>query len=162
MTGYERFSNYTGYASTYKFESDFIDNSRRDSLGRKLVQMVAMDAIPYYGNVAAQYLTENITRDLNKSYISFLSDQTSSAAISTGNWGCGAFGGNPHLKFVIQLMAASTAKRSVVYFTFFDQKLKSELEEIYSRIKTKSVSQVFHLLSLFKSDQANFIDLYKI
>lgn len=99
MTGYERFSNYSGYASTYKYDSDFIDNSHRDSLGRKYVQMVAMDAIPYYGDGSKQYLEENVKRDLNKThYISFLSDETSTAAISTGNWGCGAFGGHPHLK----------------------------------------------------------------
>jgi len=31
------------------------------------------------------------------------------AEIATGNWGCGAFGGDVYLKFVIQLLAAARA-----------------------------------------------------
>ena len=50
----------------------------------------------------------------------------SKAAISTGNWGCGAFGGDPHLKFIIQSMAASVAERDLMYFTFHDMELATE------------------------------------
>ncbi|KAI3676820.1 hypothetical protein L1987_86433 [Smallanthus sonchifolius] len=39
--------------------------------------------------------------------------------IATGNWGCGAFGGDPELKAIIQWLAASQALRPfVVYYTF--------------------------------------------
>ena len=38
--------------------------------------------------------------------------------IATGNWGCGAFGGDVQLKFLIQLLAASQNDRDLAYFTF--------------------------------------------
>ena len=100
MTGAEKYSNYSGYANSYKFESNHKDDIFRDPLSRKLTQVVAMDAIPYYDDPTEQYLMTNIIRDLNKSYVSFVSNNTNQSAIATGNWGCGAFCGNPHLKVV--------------------------------------------------------------
>ena len=39
--------------------------------------------------------------------------------IATGNWGCGAFGGDPHLKSMLQWMAASYAGcPGLLYYTF--------------------------------------------
>lgn len=39
--------------------------------------------------------------------------------IATGNWGCGAFGGDPHLKSLMQWMAASYAGcPCLMYYTF--------------------------------------------
>jgi poly(ADP-ribose) glycohydrolase len=40
--------------------------------------------------------------------------------IASGNWGCGAFGGDPQLKAVIQWLAASPEGRRLRYFTFGD------------------------------------------
>lgn len=51
------------------------------------------------------------------------SDGNSLASVATGNWGCGAFRGDAHLKALLQLMAAAEAGRSVFYFTFGDQNL---------------------------------------
>ena len=104
MTGAEKYSNYSGYANSYKFESSHTDNISRDALSRKLTQVVAMDAIPYYDDPTEQYLMSNIIRDLNKSYVSFVSNNTNQSAIATGNWGCGAFCGNPHLKVLYKLL----------------------------------------------------------
>lgn len=55
-------------------------------------------------------------------------------AIATGNWGCGAFRGNPKLKVLIQLMAAAVAGRSIVYFTFGDTKLRDDLAAMYAHL----------------------------
>ncbi|KAL4219892.1 hypothetical protein ACF0H5_020304 [Mactra antiquata] len=50
--------------------------------------------------------------------------------IATGNWGCGAFGGDPHLKSLIQWMAASYAGcPRLIYYTFGSQQLK-KFEEV--------------------------------
>lgn len=39
--------------------------------------------------------------------------------IATGNWGCGAFGGDPEIKCVVQWLAASQALRQFIhYYTF--------------------------------------------
>ena len=34
--------------------------------------------------------------------------------VSTGNWGCGAFGGNPEIKSMIQWLAASQVQETVL------------------------------------------------
>ena len=39
-----RFSNYTGYAQTYKWTGDYIDFIERDKWGRKFTELVAIDA----------------------------------------------------------------------------------------------------------------------
>ena len=38
--------------------------------------------------------------------------------VATGNWGCGAFKGNPKLKFIIQWIACSLAGKQMIYCPF--------------------------------------------
>jgi len=66
-----------------------------------------------------------LERELNKAYCGFRCTDDAAAAsepctVATGNWGCGAFGGDPAVKFLVQLMAASHAQRPLFYFTFDD------------------------------------------
>lgn len=61
-------------------------------------------------------------------------------AVATGNWGCGAFRGDPRLKCLIQLMAAAVTHRDVVYFTFGDRQLRDDLYNMYSLLKEKEVT----------------------
>ena len=56
-------------------------------------------------------------------------------AVATGNWGCGAFGGDPQLKTLIQLMAAAEAGRDVAYFTFGDTKLRDDIYEMHNMLR---------------------------
>ena len=45
-------------------------------------------------------------------------------AIATGNWGCGAFGGDPQLKSLIQWIAASVCGVPLLkYYTFGDDRM---------------------------------------
>lgn len=60
-------------------------------------------------------------------------------AVATGNWGCGVFHGNPQLKVLLQLMAASVAGRSVVYFTFGDAELRDSVSEMYWHLVQQNV-----------------------
>lgn len=57
---------------------------------------------------------QTIVRELLKAYVGFeCSNELASfekeekMSISTGRWGCGIFGGDPQLKFLIQWLAAS-------------------------------------------------------
>lgn len=43
--------------------------------------------------------------------------------IATGRWGSGVFAGELELKFGLQLIAAATARRQLVYHTFGDTEL---------------------------------------
>ena len=98
MTGCEKFSSYSGYSKSFKFKGNYIDRSSHDTLGRKHNQWIAMDAQSYHSNPESQFEAKNIIRDLNKSYCAFSASNTNQSAIATGNWGCGIFRGNAHLK----------------------------------------------------------------
>ena len=55
-----------------------------------------------------QYDEALMLRELNKAYVGFFHPlETPPAAVASGNWGCGAFGGEAKLKSLIQLMACS-------------------------------------------------------
>lgn len=69
--------------------------------------------------------------------------------IATGNWGCGAFGGDPYLKVLLQLMVSGVIGRSVVYFTFGDKKLMDAVADLYDHLQRYKVSVGELLFSLF-------------
>ncbi len=68
-------------------------------------------------------------------YLSFNSEGPNPAAVATGNWGCGVFGGDPHLKSLLQLMAAAQNGRQVAYFTVGDVQLAKTIGEMFGLIR---------------------------
>ncbi|XP_033761051.1 LOW QUALITY PROTEIN: uncharacterized protein LOC117342872 [Pecten maximus] len=54
--------------------------------------------------------------------------------ISTGNWGCGAFCGDPHLKSMLQWMAASYAGVPNVFYYTFQHPDLDQLQEVIDSI----------------------------
>ncbi|KAL3847294.1 hypothetical protein ACJMK2_018213 [Sinanodonta woodiana] len=58
--------------------------------------------------------------------------------IATGNWGCGAFGGDPHLKSLIQWMAASYAGTPVLMYYTFNNPQMIRLQSVVDIIKEKN------------------------
>ncbi|XP_059168557.1 uncharacterized protein LOC131950431 isoform X2 [Physella acuta] len=62
--------------------------------------------------------------------------------IATGNWGCGAFQGNPQVKFVLQWIAASIARSpTLLYYTFGDPSL-TKAQELAALISGMTVGQL--------------------
>ena len=61
-------------------------------------------------------------------------------AIASGNWGCGAFGGDPQLKSLIQLMAAAECGRQLAYFTFGDVRLRDDLADLHEFLVEREVN----------------------
>lgn len=180
IIGAERFSNYSGYAASFRFTGDFVDRKGVDSLGRRKTRVIALDALCSPGK--RQYKVEYLLRETNKAFCGFFDQnkyrlyqklseeigvqgeephqnirnrfqkkknlQSASCqsgkqdlsaeppndnekkgnqwpnlddtiGIATGNWGCGAFGGDPELKVAIQWLAASQALRPfILYYTF--------------------------------------------
>ncbi|CAF0738092.1 unnamed protein product [Adineta steineri] len=70
LIGCEQFSTYTGYANTFKaiMQIILIKHRSKNSWGRKLCHVVAMDAI-YYANPLTQYTVENMARELIKAHL---------------------------------------------------------------------------------------------
>nr|XP_002124980.3 poly(ADP-ribose) glycohydrolase [Ciona intestinalis] len=149
ITGAEQFSSYTGYADTYKWGGNHIDTTTRDDFGRLCKQLVAMDATCYQKS-SNQFKTASVRRELNKAFCGFYCDMDPehSPAVATGNWGCGAFGGNPLFKGLLQLMAAATVGRDLCYFTFNDRELMQQLHEMHSFIKENKmrVSDLWNII----------------
>ncbi|XP_062170299.1 poly(ADP-ribose) glycohydrolase 1-like isoform X2 [Alnus glutinosa] len=160
IIGAERFSSYTGYASSFRFSGDYVDKRDVDCFGRRKTMITAIDALCSPG--MRQYKQECLLREINKAFCGFFDQskyqqyerlfqenvyfeahldqklhETASTSgdtyggksvnqviinyekncqslghednigIATGNWGCGAFGGDPELKTIIQWLAAS-------------------------------------------------------
>nr|XP_033804479.1 poly(ADP-ribose) glycohydrolase-like [Geotrypetes seraphini]XP_033804480.1 poly(ADP-ribose) glycohydrolase-like [Geotrypetes seraphini]XP_033804482.1 poly(ADP-ribose) glycohydrolase-like [Geotrypetes seraphini] len=142
ITGAQQYSIYHGYSDTYKWLKVFNDETERDSWQRRCTQIVAIDAM-HFRNPNDQYRKTNMDRELNKAFCGFKSSPILSqqiAAIATGNWGCGAFNGDPRFKALLQLMAAAEARKNVVFFTFGNQQIMRELYDIYLFLKSKDVT----------------------
>jgi len=54
ITGHQRFNNYVGYGSTFRWNGDHDDCTNRDAWGRRTTQLVAMDAQVIRGNLHLQ------------------------------------------------------------------------------------------------------------
>jgi hypothetical protein len=71
------------------------------------------------GSDVSQYERPFLERELNKAFCGFRTDGWPASLpcppVVTGNWGCGAFCGDPEFKFLIQLMAASAGGYSFKY-----------------------------------------------
>ncbi|RWS08243.1 poly(ADP-ribose) glycohydrolase-like isoform X3 [Dinothrombium tinctorium] len=133
VCGTEQFSQYIGYADTFRYKGDFIDTTSIDEFNRRNTQIVAIDALYFnFNSRELQYQPECFHRELNKAYTGFLEKNVvNHSPVATGHWGCGAFNGDPQLKAIIQLLAASESERDIVYFTFGDSNFKSRFEELY-------------------------------
>ncbi|RYQ99354.1 hypothetical protein Ahy_B07g087284 isoform A [Arachis hypogaea] len=197
IVGVERFSNYTGYASSFRFSGDYVDERDVDNLGRRKTRIVAIDALCSPG--MRQYREKFVLRELNKAFCGFLyqfkyqkyqkilqengwsseqfdastltymetsegeisnhefekfqnnyqqMEQGNNIGVATGNWGCGAFGGDPELKAIIQWLAASQALRPfIAYYTFGLEALQN-LDEVASWILSQrwTVGDLWNML----------------
>jgi poly(ADP-ribose) glycohydrolase len=121
--GAERFAQTQGYAQSLQHVGPFADPCARAEDGTPDIELVAIDAVDYRRRDAtAQYTEAVILRELGKARSGFLRDARG-LPIASGNWGCGAFGGDPPLKAVLQWLAASAEGRALRYFSFGDRRV---------------------------------------
>lgn len=161
IKGCEQFSSYTGYARSFAFGGDFVDNAPRDKWKRLYNHVLAIDAISYHDK-KSQFEEKNVHRELVKCISGFKSDNKNrknsensspkQAAIATGNWGCGAFGGDVELKFLIQMMAAAETDRDLIYYTFHDEETMKKLELIVKLLANLNVSQAYELIKEYSNE----------
>ncbi|TKS85669.1 Poly(ADP-ribose) glycohydrolase [Collichthys lucidus] len=155
ITGTEQYSKYSGYAESYKWKESHKDETPRDDWQRRCTEIVAIDALKFR-HFLEQFLPEKMVRELNKAYCGFFRSNTNSkhlSAVATGNWGCGAFGGDTRLKALIQLMAAAEAGRDMAYFTFGDAQLMRDVHEIHTFLTERQVTvgRLYSLLNQYSS-----------
>lgn len=166
IVGSERFSNYAGYAKSFRFSGPHVDEKSVDTMGRRKTRIIAMDALSRVGK--RQYTLECLLRETNKAFCGFLdhqkhgnvlpsSTEDHEIGVATGNWGCGAFGGDPEVKTVIQWLAASQALRPfMVYYTFGLEPLE-KLERIVMWIQCQgwSVGELWNSLVEYSTQRMN-------
>ncbi|KAM5237111.1 poly(ADP-ribose) glycohydrolase isoform 2-T2 [Ctenodactylus gundi] len=157
ITGSEQYSEYTGYAETYRWARSHEDGSERDDWQRRCTEIVAIDAL-HFRRYLDQFVPEKMRRELNKAYCGFLRPGVPSenlSAVATGNWGCGAFGGDARLKALIQILAAAAAQRDVVYFTFGDSELMRDIYSMHTFLTERklTVGEVFKLLLRYYNEE---------
>ncbi|XP_078480054.1 LOW QUALITY PROTEIN: poly(ADP-ribose) glycohydrolase-like [Lampetra planeri] len=155
ITGTEQYSKYSGYAESYKWKESYKDETPRDDWQRRCTEIVAIDALKYR-NFLEQFHPDKMNRELNKAYCGFFRNNSNKkhlSAVATGNWGCGAFGGDTRLKALIQLMAAAEAGRDVAYFTFGDAHLMSDVHKMHTLLREKQVTvgKLYNLLNQYSS-----------
>ncbi|XP_037937599.1 poly(ADP-ribose) glycohydrolase isoform X2 [Teleopsis dalmanni] len=157
MVGCERYSSYNGYASTFEWAGNYEDLTPRDSSRRRKTHIVAIDALSFIQS-EDQYKEELIIRELNKAYAGFYHTlETPAPGVATGNWGCGAFGGEARLKALLQLIVCVITKRPLVYFTFRDAELRDEVYNMRTFLIEKNV-RVKDLLNTLKKFQAQRLE----
>jgi len=139
VVGTKQYSKYKGYGSSFKFAGSHQDRTPVKEYGQYYKTrncIIAIDAkkFPKYKR-SEQYKQNDMKRELLKCYTGFSipTHQTNldeskevdkKLSIATGNWGCGVFGGDIELKFILQWMAASLADRKIQYFAFGDKGCK--------------------------------------
>lgn len=136
LRGAEQFSTTSGYAFGLRYAGDYIDPCARDADGTVQVEVVAIDGMDYRrSRPSLQYESPTIRRELDKARIGFGAGRAG-RAIATGNWGCGAFLGDPHQKAIIQWLAASSVGRATRYFTFGDPRV-ADLADVVARARQR-------------------------
>ncbi|XP_071319586.1 poly(ADP-ribose) glycohydrolase-like isoform X2 [Trachinotus anak] len=155
ITGTQQYSKYTGYAQTYQWGGSNQDTTPRDGWQRRCTEIVAIDALQFR-NFLEQFKPEKINRELNKAYCGFARPEEQSqnlAAVATGNWGCGVFGGDTRLKALLQMLAAAEAGRDVAYFTFGDSQLMTDVHNMHSFLTQRNITvgEVHDLLGQYYS-----------
>ncbi|XP_058267561.1 poly(ADP-ribose) glycohydrolase isoform X2 [Hemibagrus wyckioides] len=151
ITGVQTYSNTLGYSDSFVWHSPHTDNTKRDEWKRRYCQIVAIDATNFKDS-KLQFTETSIKRELLKAYVGFRNDPNIpieyTPAIATGNWGCGAFKGDPMLKALIQMMAAAVAQRDLAYFTFNNKKQAEELQRMHELLKIHkmTVGKLYNLL----------------
>jgi poly(ADP-ribose) glycohydrolase len=138
IRGTERFALTRGYGPSLEYGGSYSDPAPRDRDGTPDVDLVAIDALDLQGDRELQFTGTAMLRELNKARAGWLRDRRG-LPVATGNWGCGAFGGDVPLKAVLQWMAASAEGRALRYHTFGDARvggLASFARQATARIRT--------------------------
>ncbi len=93
--------------------------------------IIMVDAIDYRNNNKEQYEMSNKMIELNKLIVAY-SGIKNGSCISTGNWGCGIYAGDPRIKFMLQWLAASSNGHNLKFYAKSNYYWSSQ---VYSRFK---------------------------
>ena len=160
-----QYSDYEGYGFQFAYKDSLIKNNTPIKRHR----IIAIDALPggssWFSFYNSDKLIKEINRDLHKAFVGFSlidfdKETDFKKTIATGNWGCGAFGGNHELKFLQQWIAASfIGIERLDYYSFSDKKM-TNVEKNFENIKNKykSAKELYNALISISGMKGNYID----
>lgn len=160
IKGAQEYSKFTGYGDEFKYAGDFQGEIQPlDKFMRRDIITVAIDAMNFRTtDVKKQFQIESILREMNKALAGFQgsiqerNEKTDvSRVVATGRWGCGAFRGDPQLKFIVQWLACSKAQRKMVFYPFGDKSL-SAAADLVQYYQKRSIGELFQLVLSFVKD----------
>ncbi|KAL7675060.1 hypothetical protein ACOME3_001328 [Neoechinorhynchus agilis] len=103
-----------------------------------------------FASTLGQYAKSKIDREIIKAVCGFMTSpkfqNNPVNAVATGNWGCGAFGSDVDLKFLIQVIAASICRRNIVYCTFHDNHLANRITVFYRKLQRIPLKKIYDCL----------------
>uniref|UniRef100_A0A7S2IH94 PARG catalytic Macro domain-containing protein n=1 Tax=Helicotheca tamesis TaxID=374047 RepID=A0A7S2IH94_9STRA len=151
VRGVRRFTKYSGYLSSFLCEGQ-VEGLEDDTFVQSILTIDAC--------YSQHFSKTMIQRDVSKAFYSFREHrQTSSAkypVISTGKWGCGAFGGLTAHKMIQQALAATLSNVDLEFSCFGDVE---GCDEIIAAMHAHrpTATTVANLLSVCK-DKRNFVE----
>ena len=154
-----QYSKYSGYARSFKYEESAINDKEFI-----IHNIIAIDAVKvlYSGGVDK----ESVIRDLMKAYVGFnlinFDDNDVSKlekTIATGNWGCGAFGGDYELKFIQQLLAATYAGVDKLYYYTFGRKEMDNVVANLEKLKSLNARDLYEKIVESKLKKIKVLDI---
>ena len=159
------YSKSTGYGYSVKFDKSAITDDLKQIKKHRIIAIDAVDNRGFFNYIFDKgQIQRDIIRDIHKAYVGFNlinleEEKDFEKIISTGNWGCGAFGGNHELKFIQQWISASFAGvKRLDYYTFADIKMKNAAK-YYNDIKNKyqKANALYEAITLNKIDDKKII-----
>lgn len=110
VKGVQKFVETTGYGSRFRVVDSAVDRSCKSTT------FAFMNAVNYNSDGRNQFTEQMMLTDMKKAFITFDHTlDTPAPAVSSGHWGCGAFGGVKELKFLQQLIVCRITHRPLVY-----------------------------------------------
>ena len=113
LEGFKKYSSNTGYGQSTDFDHEYQINW--ENFYKINEYVIAIDAEIHPEN---QFKDISINRELLKSYCGFSNLPENVKDVVTGNWGCGAFGGEITVKFITQWISCSLAGKRMLYCPF--------------------------------------------
>ncbi|KAM4113533.1 hypothetical protein ACJW30_04G002500 [Castanea mollissima] len=168
IIGAERFSSYTGeinkafcgFFAPSKYQQykrlfpengcsrAQLDQNIEDPIGRSRSNLLSHDNASTSDESTEEKSVNQVIRNYEEKGCESLGLEDNNIGIVTGNWGCGAFGGDPELKTIIQWLAASQALRPFIsYYTFGLDELQ-KLDQVTRWILSQkwTVGELWHML----------------
>lgn len=146
LMGYKKYSKNRGYGFKVAYDGQEDYQYKYDENNMAMEYITAIDAMCYATeNAKAQFGKDHVDREILKAYAGFNFEGVPSNTVVTGNWGCGAFRGDLRMKFLIQWLACSLAKKKMLYCPYGNKKVIED-QKIIDKFKKMTIDESYKAL----------------